>query len=374
MRIARVRIATYSIPLDPPWPSSQGLVSRREGAILFLEEEDGALGYGETAPWPGFGLETFPSSLAALRLAAKYLVGLPRERYRAAIQDLHRLAPVVASPCARHAIDLALHHLLAQDDGVSLAKLLGGAAALERVPVSRAIPRLPAKSTAAAASSAVSEGYRTIKLKVGGVPPLEDVERVREARAAVGPSIGIRIDANQAWSEAVAVEALRLMQDLDLEFCEQPVRAGDVAAMARVRARSGARIAADESVHDLPSARRLLEQDAADVLIVKPMALGGLFPARAVAAHAQEFGADVVVTSLLDGPVGRIGALNLAASLGRSRWAHGVGTPLSTLEDIALTRGSLGISPLAPLSPAIWHEYHGVQDVEVAADSEEEHP
>lgn len=347
--IARVRLAAYAIPLETAWPSAEGPVARREGAVLVLEEDrerGGHIGFGETAPFPGFGLETFASSVAALRLAAKYLVGLPRERYAAAISDLHRLAPVAACPCARHAIDLALHDLVARGAGVPIAAWLGGAEAVREVPVSAAIPRLSAAETARAARGAVERGYETVKIKVGGSPAAQDVARLRAVREEIGHATCVRIDANQAWSEAEAVAALRAMESLGIELCEQPVPAGAIESMARVRAGTSIPIAADEAVVDAVGARRVLEARAADVIVVKPMVLGGLHAARGVAAAAEEFGAGVVVTSLLESEVGRAGALHFAASLGRGRHAHGVASGVSLAgdpEEGRLDRGMLAV-------------------------------
>ena len=348
--ITRVRLATYAVPLEPAWPSAEGPVSMREGAILVLEEDrprGGHVGFGESAPFPGFGLETFASSVSGLRLAAKYLVGLPRERYAPAIADLHRLAPVAACPCARHAIDLALHDLLARGSGVPIATMLGGAGALGEVAVNAAIPRLPASDTAHAARLAVERGYGTVKIKVGGAAPAEDVDRVRATREAVGSHVRIRVDANQSWSEAEAVAALRAMEPLGIEYCEQPVTAGAIESMARIRAAVAVPIAADESAADARSARRVLEARAADVIVVKPMALGGLHVARTVAALAEEFGAEVVVTSLLESEVGRAGALHFAASRGRGRHAHGVSTGISLSGGTADGRLEGGMLPVA---------------------------
>jgi o-succinylbenzoate synthase len=324
MSIHRVSIRSYSTPLNPPWPSAEGPVHRREGSILILEDDDGRVGFGETAPWSGFGLETHASSVAALRLAARRLLGLPADAYLAAAADLPRLAPVAASPCARHAIDLALHDLAAQRAGVSIARLLGGLAAGSDVTVNATIPRQPLRETAEAARQFVAAGFGTLKFKVGGVPLDEDVARLRAVREAVGPSVRLRIDANQAWSEREAIAALAALRELDLEYCEQPVAADAIDSMARVRAASGVRIAADESVRDAATVKRILDAGAADVLIVKPMALGGLHAASSLAATAAKAGVPVVVTSLLESSIGRTGALHLAASLGPGPYAHGV--------------------------------------------------
>ncbi len=352
MSIARVGIRDWSARFAHPWPSAEGPVLERATCILSLEETGGRVGFGESAPWPGFGLETLASSKAALALAAKRLVGLGSGAYLEAAADLHRLAPVAASPCARHAIDLALHDLAARDAGVSIAKLLGGPETLAEVPVNAVIPRLAAAETAAAARRAVERGVETIKIKVGGSAVGEDVARVRAAREAVGTGVRLRLDANQAWSEGAAIEALAALRPFEIEYLEQPVRAGDLDALARVRAGAGGiPIAADESVQSFDTARRILDMRAADILIVKPMALGGLAAARRVAALAREHGVDVVVTSLLESPVGRTGAIHLAASLGPTRFAHGVGGDHSFADAPgaeALSRGGTVRVPTAP--------------------------
>jgi len=302
---------------------------------LILEEKDGRLGLGDAAPLPGFGLETIGSSVAALRSAARRLIGLPEGSYLEGAAHLTHLAPVAAAPAARNAIDLALHDLAAQRAGVPIAALLGGAEALDHVPANATVPRVDPARAGALTREAVQAGARTIKVKVGGGPLHEDLARVRAVREEAGDPVAIRLDANQAWSEAEAIAALAALRVYGLEYVEQPVLASDVAGLARVRRAAGVPIAADEAVGDARAARRLLDAEAADVLVLKPMALGGLHAARAVAALARERGVGVVVTSLVESAVGRTGALHLAASLGAGPFAHGVATGNALLEDVA---------------------------------------
>ena len=335
MTIASVRLVPYRLPLRDPWPTAEGPVADRDGCIVVLEEKDGPLGLGDAAPLPGFGLETIASSVAALRAAARRLVGLPAASYIEGAAHLTHLAPVAAAPAARHAIDLALHDLAARRAGVPLSVFLGAAAAVDSVPANAAIPRVDPARAASLARDAVGAGARTIKVKVGGGPLHQDLARVRAVREEVGDPVAIRLDANQAWTEAEAITALAALHVYALEYVEQPVLASDVAGLARVRRAAGVPIAADEAVSDARAARRILDLEAADVLVLKPMVLGGLHAAREVAAMARERGVLVVVTSLVESAVGRTGALHLAASLGAAPLAHGVATGDALLEDVA---------------------------------------
>jgi o-succinylbenzoate synthase len=364
VKIESVRLLPYRLRLRDPWSTAEGPVTEREGVLIALEDSNGRIGLGDAAPLPGFGLETLGSCAAALRGAARRLVGLPEESYLEGAANLTHLAPVAATPAARHAIDLALHDLAARAADRSIAALLGGAAALDAVPANAVVPRVAPERAAALAREAVEAGARVLKLKVGGAPLAEDLARVRSVRQAVGGDIAIRLDANQAWTEEEALAAMAALRVYEIEYVEQPVHATNLRALARLRREGGVTVAADESVTDLRAARRLLDAGAADVLVLKPMVLGGLYAARQIASLAAERGVRVVVTSLVESAVGRTGALHLAASLGPAPHAHGVATGSALAEDVAdaprMERGMLRL-PAGPglgiaMDPARWKD------------------
>jgi len=350
--IARARLQSYSLPLRDPWPSAEGDVTERRGWIVALEDDLGRVGLGDAAPFPGFALETHASAGAALRLALPRLVGRRRDAFAAAIAELPLLKPVAAAPTARAAIDCALHDLISQAAELPLARYLGGDATLREVPANVAIPRVPPARAAELGLKAVESGVGTLKLKVGG-PRQEDHARVRALRDAVGPGIRIRVDANQAWSVDEAIETLRSLAEFGLEYAEQPVLAGDIDGLARVRASATVPIAADESVRDAATAREILYRAAADIIVLKPMAVGGLREARSILTAAAERSVPVVVTSLVESVVGRAAALHFAASLGATDHAHGVATGDALSRDLApspvLKRGTLAV----PQSPGL---------------------
>jgi o-succinylbenzoate synthase len=355
--IVRARLASYALPFVDVWPAPGGRLAERTGYILALTDRDGRTGFGDAAPWPRFGVETAGSAGLALRGAMRRLVGLPAAAYPRAIERLRSLAPVAAAPAARHGIDLALHDLIAQREDLPLARLLGGAAAAAEVTANATIPRTGPERTAQLARDAVARGAGTIKVKVGLAPVEEDAVRLSALRDAVGPEVRLRIDANQDWTEEEAIRALRAFLPFGLEYAEQPLPAEDIDGMARVRRETGVPIAADESVRDAASARRLLEAGAADVLVLKPQVLGGLRAAWAVAVLAREHGARVVVTSMLESVVGRTGALHFAASLGPGPHAHGVATGGALARDLApgpaFERGRVRVPEIPGLGVAV---------------------
>jgi L-alanine-DL-glutamate epimerase-like enolase superfamily enzyme len=102
--------------------------------------------------------------------------------------------------------------------------------------------------------------------------------------------------------------------------------AGDVESLRRVRQCVPCVIAADEAL--LTGASRVLEQTpvtAAQVIVLKPMVLGGLLPALSLAKRARDVGVDSYVTTSLDGPIARAAAAQLASVIA-GPYSHGVST------------------------------------------------
>ncbi|WP_427172247.1 o-succinylbenzoate synthase [Arthrobacter sp. 92] len=179
-----------------------------------------------------------------------------------------------------------------------------------------------------------------VKVKVAerGQTLDDDAARVDAVRAAL-PDAAIRVDANGGWNVPVAVEALRRLSAVGLEYAEQPVP--DIAGLAEVRrqlrqARVPVLIAADESVRKEEDPLKVARAGAADLIVVKVAPLGGVRRALEIVAHA---GLPAVVSSALDTSVGIRAGLALAAALPELPYACGLGTVSLLAADV--TRDSL---------------------------------
>jgi L-alanine-DL-glutamate epimerase-like enolase superfamily enzyme len=219
------------------------------------------------------------------------------------------IAPLLEGlpPAARCGIELALLDDLGRRRGVPVARLLDPAAHAE-VPVSALLATSEPVALTREARALVQEGFGTLKLKVAHAPLDEDLARAAVVRDAVGPDVRIRVDANGGWSEALALEALRRLTRVAVELCEEPVH--DAAALRRLRGATSIAIAADEALGD--PRRRDEVAGAVDVLVLKPMVLGGLVPALLLARRSAR---PAIVTTALDGAIARLGAAHLAAAL-----------------------------------------------------------
>jgi O-succinylbenzoate synthase len=123
--------------------------------------------------------------------------------------------------------------------------------------------------------------YSAVKVKVREP---DDLDLVAAVRDAVGPRVALRIDANGAWSVDTALDMIARLSRYDLELVEQPV--ATLEDLARVRRAVDVPIAADECVRTIEDARRLRHLEAADAVVVKQQPLGGVRAALAVVEEA----------------------------------------------------------------------------------------
>lgn len=327
-RIAGIRWTPFRVPFAQEFStgSSPGApLKAREGLIVELQSDRGACGLGEASPLPERAEGDAAAAADLLREIGPLLVGVD---WGSAWERLGALPERPGKQAVRCALDVAQLDLMSGAAGVPVAAQLvreyGGRTATA-VPVNATIGARAPEDVRAAGARARTGGYPAVKLKVGVEETLEAERlRVAAAREALGPEVRLRLDANGAWTVAEALAMLAVLERYDLEWVEQPV--ADIPGLAAVRRETRVRIAADESVGDAASARSLLRADAADLLVLKPMSLGGLRPAAEIARFARSAGAAAVITTTIDAGIGTAAALQLAATLPAPAPACGLAT------------------------------------------------
>jgi o-succinylbenzoate synthase len=310
-----------------PLDTAHGRIDTREGLIVRLIDHEGRVGVGEAAPLPGFGLESLTEADAAIERCAVALLEL--DPHTPLDETLDRVdAATEKAPCARAAIDSALHDLDAKREGLSLATSLARAEGREprqRVPVAALLHARAPRDAADEARRGIDAGYLALKMKLAAADG-NDLARVEAVRAQCPAEVELRLDANAAWSEDEAARWLEALAPFRPAWVEQPVASAE--ALARLRARARVPLGVDEGLASAGDAARLAASRAADIWILKPAALGGLRAARRLAGLARAAGAVAVVSGFLDTAVGSAAALALAAALPDGRPA-GLGPVLA---------------------------------------------
>ena len=350
--MAELAVETVRLPLRAPLRAAWGTLAERELVRVRRRFGPGDAGAGEAAPLDPYDGVPLAAVLAALDAYAAVLAGAGPEDDAAALLDACRAERPL--PQALAAVDLALWDRAGRRAGRPVAALLGGDAS-EPVLVNALIGAEDRAGAAREAAEAVAAGFTCLKVKVGIG---DDAGRLAAVRAAAGPDVAIRADANGAWgTPREALANLRALAPVGLELCEEPVRG--LAALREVRAESPVPIAADESAAELgaPGAAELgapgaagpgapgAGWDAVDAVCLKISRCGGIGGVLRDAEAARGAGAAVYVASTYDGPVGIAAGLHAAAALRAGGEVLACGLSAGAGEPPGVAGGRLAVPP-----------------------------
>ena len=347
MTIRALQWYPYRIPLPNSFTTTHEKLATREGLIVEIQTEDGQTGIGECAPLPAFGGGTLQDVETYLSHISTQLIDLS---LTTALQMLHARSEQqenIPTP-GSYGVETALLDLLGKKTDCSLGLLLADPHILlhpsepepqlrRKVQVNSVIGMASIEATVVQARSAIRQGFSCLKIKVGHNDLQTEIERLAAVRAAVGPDIHLRIDANEAWNFEQAYTFLRQCTDFALQYVEQPLVRHDLAGAQKLRGLVQVPIAADEAVSDLDSTQTILSAEAADILIIKPQLIGGLRSGRQIIQAATARNVQCVITSTIETGIGLTSALHLAAASPEVSLECGLAT-LSMLEDDLITQ------------------------------------
>ena len=313
-RVAYAELRALSAPMLQPVGNARRSWPQRAGLLLRLGDDQGLVGLGEASPLPGYSaddlatcrerLQQVPWGELELELAADQTFLAPAERVLARLP-----------PAARCAAETALLDLIARRRGLPLATLLRGETPPAAVALSALLVGETPAELLASANAALGRGFRVLKLKVGRPGGAAgELAALRELRRQLGTAVGLRLDANRAWSLAEASAYLAALEEFAPEIIEEPL--ADARELCQLQ--TPLRIALDESLQELAQDAELcplLAAGAVQALVLKPMALGGPLRCLALAQLGASYGVPAVVTHLFDGTVALAGAAAVALAL-----------------------------------------------------------
>jgi L-alanine-DL-glutamate epimerase-like enolase superfamily enzyme len=197
---------------------------------------------------------------------------------------------LAGNPAARAVLDIALHDAVGKATRTPVHDLIGGCCQ-PRIPLEWSVSMADETATMVAESErAVNDlGIRVLCLKMADRRGWrKDVKNFEAVRRAVGDDIMIGVDPNTGWTLADALSAIRELKPMGLGYIEQPVARRDLAAMAEIRrAADGVPVMADEALFTLQDAYALAQARAVDAFCIKLYKIGGITPAKRIAAVAE---------------------------------------------------------------------------------------
>jgi muconate cycloisomerase len=274
-----------AIPAEEAWTGGDFVLAR-------LTAEDGTQGVGEAFVWlPETGVSPAQVIDAIEHALARYVLGenpFDVQRMRARMD-----ANVARSDVAKGLLDMACYDLMGHVAGRPACDFMGGCGPTE-MPLAALIALSDAESMTEMALFFQQGGTSTFRLKLG-LGAEADRRIVARAREALGPEARLRVDYNQAYTADQAVEAITAITPFGIDCAEQPVRASDWLAMARVQRAVRVPLMAHEGCFSLTDFTALLELGAVGVLGVNTERPGGITQALRAIDYAAARGIGTVL-------------------------------------------------------------------------------
>ncbi|MEM9772748.1 MAG: o-succinylbenzoate synthase, partial [Cyanobacteria bacterium P01_D01_bin.73] len=331
MRSLTLKVWSYSRPFKSPLRTFHGMWADREGIIVQITDENGHQGWGEVAPLPWFGTETFGAAVGCLSQLAGVI----------AADDLWSIGDRL--PCCQFALGSAwwmLNHERAQ----AFSQEENIASFLENFPAPglkscKVAGLLPAGAAALECWQNLHvQGHRTLKWKVTG--DRQEPEIFEQLLEQLPESVSLRLDANGGLSRSQAQSWLHRCDQLTsgrVEYFEQPLSPKDLDGLRALGEEFATPIALDESVATVEQLQAVAEAGWSGIVVIKPAIAG--YPQRFFAANSPSMTPDdlarqpwleqfsgAVFSSVFETPIGQWGALQLMTALGMQDYALGFGT------------------------------------------------
>jgi len=309
MSLCRWKLFHYSLPLTETLCLLGHEMHKRTGLILRLHDENDSTSVGdnygdsEIAPLPGMHPETLSEAETQIR---DYLSG--------------NSLPVTCSAAlfgsVNFGLDMALRTLF-QNPNVSkfhsFKETAGNDPKPSKIDFKGQI--FPVNGLAVGSGTVLemeceelrNGGFKAVKLKVGRLTILQDIERVRLARKILGNEIALRLDANRAWEWEDALKFAEAVQDFNIEYCEEPLL--DSNKLEKLHLQTGMPLALDETLWYAPTPKsdtpaKHVSLSGIRALILKPSILGGWNNTKMWIEHAQKNGIHCVLSSCFESGLG----------------------------------------------------------------------
>ncbi|MDR6676481.1 muconate cycloisomerase family protein [Pseudomonas oryzihabitans] len=335
--LERLETLIVDLPTIRPHKLAMHTMRGQTLVILKLHCSDGIVGLGEATTigglsYAGESPESIKTNLDTW--IAPALIGQDATNLNALMQRIDR--SVRGNTFARSAVETALLDAQGKRLGLPVAELLGG----------RVRDGVECAWTLASGDTGkdIDEAelmldlrrHRHFKLKIGSRSPAQDVAHVAAIKRALGERASVRVDVNQAWSEAVAIKAVRDLAAAGVELVEQPLSRHDRLGMARLNAHSPIPLMADEAIESVADAFALAQAGVAPIFALKIAKTGGPKAVLRAAAIAEAAGIGLYGGTMLEGSIGTLASAHAFATLDRLEWHTELFGPLLLTEDILI--------------------------------------
>lgn len=274
LTILDIRARSVNAPLRRPISTASGSIEAAPLLLLDVMTEEGITGSAYLFAYTPLVLRSLRSLVEPLASLLRGQAVVPLARQQQLERQFRLLGLQGLLGMMVSSLDMAFWDALGKAADQPVVRLLGGEP--RRVRAYDSWGLVDPVREAAALERSVEEGFRGIKIKLGGGDLARDLQTVREVRRIVGDEVALMVDYNQSLEPGEAIRRIRALEPFALEWVEEPVAAEDLQGHARVRAQSRIAIQTGENWWFPRAAEQALAANACDRMMPDLMKIGGV--------------------------------------------------------------------------------------------------
>ena len=308
MTITACEIAELNIKLKKPFITALRRVECVNDIIIKIHTDTEFFGYGEAC-------------------AVTAITGVTNEQVRKELQQtvfpfllqqdideitiFTKLYALEVSTETKACVDIALYDLLAKQYKKSLHSYLGSTSSVLQTDLTISVnePKQMQEDTI----DALAQGFNILKIKLDKDID-KNIQRLEAINMLLSSEYTLRLDPNQSLDLQSCLSMLLSINLENIECIEQPFNAKDIKSMKLLKDKGLVPVLADESIFDADDAKKLLKDEAADMLNIKLMKCGGIHEAIAIAKLSKQYGKECMIGSMLEGPISLLAAAHFGLS------------------------------------------------------------
>jgi len=156
--------------------------------------------------------------------------------------------------------------------------------------------------------------FKVMKIKLGYNNIYDDIEQMEQIASLYGPKIKFRIDVNGQLDLVQAIRFCKSMEKFNIEYIEQPLPKNDLDDLSELRMHTEIPIAVDESLTSIESAQTIIDIQAADIFVIKPMIIGDYNEINEIINLANKNDIKCIITNMLDRAINRMACIHIASA------------------------------------------------------------
>lgn len=274
-----------AIPAEEEWLGEDFVICK-------LHSDDGSIGIGEAFVWlPESGISPDQIIHSIKNALSMYILGESPFN----VEKIHRRMNnnLTRNEIPKGLIDMALYDLMGKIDNRPAYEYMGGKC-VDEIPLCALIPLAHPMLMRGIIKSFLKRGFKTFRIKLGKSIK-DDIDIAKMTRETIGPDNRIRADYNQAYTPAMAVQAINAIEPYRIDAVEQPVRANDYAGMTYVQQRVKIPLLAHEGQFSLQDIISLIKMQAIEIIGINSERPGGITNAIKAIDLAENLGLTVII-------------------------------------------------------------------------------